>query len=83
MTFYSSQDFRNLSSPVASNDTALIGTVLAEMCTAMAARASVAAAVSTSGYGVEIIEEVIRELQQLGYAVDSNTTPGSLIVSWH
>lgn len=82
MEFFNAQVFHNLSCPVASNDTALLGSVLAAMCTAMAARAQVSAAVSTSGYGVEIITEVIRELRQLGYGVSETSTPGSLIVSW-
>ena len=81
MTFYPAVDFHNLSSPVPPPDAAFMGAILASMCTAMAAK-TLTSTTDITGVPPESAELIATQLRQLGYGVDFNVTPGSVVVSW-
>lgn len=82
MEFFPAKVFANMSNPVPEPYAALLGAVLAGMCTAMAAHTTTSTT-STGSATSSSAEYTIAELRQLGYGVDNVTTPGSLIVSWN
>jgi hypothetical protein len=81
VTFYPAVNFHNLSSPVPPAEALYLGHILASMCTAMSS-GLFTSTTSISGIPPESAEEIGRSLRALGYGVDFNTTPGSVIVSW-